>query len=67
MCIRDRFKPAYVRENVATWVQEVNRLTTIAETPPHAAYAAFTHGLASKWTLLAHTVPVTGDFLEDAI
>ena len=53
----DAFKEKYVREKVATWVEEVERLTRIAESQPHAAYAAFTHGLASKWTFLACTVP----------
>ena len=66
----EEFKQAYVREKVATWVQGVDQLTTVAETQPHAAYAAFTHGLASKWTFLTRIVPDTGDLfqpLEDAI
>ena len=40
----------YVQEKVAVWVCEVERLTQFAATQPHAMYAAFTHGLASKWT-----------------
>ena len=42
----------------------------IAELQLHAAYAAFTHGLASKWTFLARTVPDMSHLfqpLEDAI
>ena len=66
----DAFKEEYVREKVATWVEEVKRLTLIAESQPHAAYAAFTHGLASKWTFLARTIPdISNHFqpLEDVI
>ena len=66
----DAFREEYVREKVATWVEEVERLTRIAESQPHAAYAAFTHGLASKWTFLAHTVPDISNLfqpLEDVI
>ena len=33
------------------------RLTHFASTQPHAAYATFTHGLASKWTFIARTIP----------
>ena len=45
---------AYLQEKVATWAQEVDQLNVITESEPHAAYAAFTHCLASKWTFLAH-------------
>lgn len=43
----EAFKEAYVREKVATWVQELNDQTRIAMSQPHAAYAAFSHGLAA--------------------
>ena len=36
------------------WVKEVEQLSKIAETQPHTAYTAFTHGLASKWNYLLH-------------
>jgi len=31
-------------------VNEVEKLSKITITQPHAAYAAFTHGLSSKWS-----------------
>ena len=34
------------------WVKELENLCKIAETQPHAAYAAFTHGLSSRWNYL---------------
>ena len=33
------------------------KLSSFALTQPHAAYAAFVHGLVGKWTYLARTVP----------
>ena len=66
----ENFKEQYIKEKVSAWVEEIDRLTLIAESQPHAAYAAFTHGLASKWTFLARTVPDISHLfqpLEDAI
>jgi len=40
------FVRQYVKRKVEYWVNEVEKLSKIAETQPHAAYAAFTHGLA---------------------
>lgn len=51
------FVECYVQHKVSGWVKEVERLSSNAETQPHAAYAAFTHGLTSKWTYLARTIP----------
>ena len=39
-------------------------LSTFAVTQPHAAYAAFTHGLTSRWTFLARTTPNIGNLLQ---
>ena len=64
------FREKYVKDKVATWVEEIDRLTSIAESQPHAAYAALTHGLASKWTYLSRTVPDISHLfqpLEEAI
>ena len=32
-----------------SWLKELKTLCEIAKSQPHAAYAAFTHGLCSKW------------------
>ena len=39
-------------------------LANIAASQPHAAYTAFTHGPASKWTFLARTIPDIADLLQ---
>ena len=46
------FVRQYVKRKVECWVNEVEKLSKFAETQPHAAYAAFTHGLSSKWNYL---------------
>ena len=53
----------YMKDKVNTWCTELELLSTIAKTQPHAAYAAFTHGLTSKWTFLTRTVPNIGPLL----
>ena len=55
---------------MSEWVNTVERLSTIAHSQPHAAYAAFTHGLMSKWTYLTRTMSNVGDLfsqLEEVI
>ena len=47
----------YLKKKVEGWAQELNQLASIAANNPHAAYAAFTHGLSSQWTFLARTIP----------
>ena len=64
------FVNSYVQQKVAKWTQEVEELSNIAITQPHAAYSAFTHGLISKWTYLSRTIPDIESHmkpLEDAI
>ena len=46
----------HVENTIAPLVQQLSRLSEIAKTQPHAAYAALTHGLASKWTFLCRTM-----------
>ena len=44
-------------------------LSEIGTTQPHAAFAALTHGLSSKWSYVIQTTPNIGDLLQplDAI
>jgi len=51
-------------------VTEIEKLSQIAAFQPQAAYAAFTHGLTSRWTFLMQTGPDIKELLhplEDAI
>ena len=47
----------HTEKKVNEWMSCVNQLTDIARTQPHAAFAALTHGLMSKWTYLSRTTP----------
>ena len=51
-------------------MEEVKRLAIIAESQPHAAYVALSHGVTSRWTYLSWTVGNISDLvqpLENAI
>ena len=58
------FTESYVQNKVSEWVHEIEQLSSFAVTQPHAAYAAFTHGLTSRWTFLARTTPNIGNLLQ---
>ena len=58
------FTISHVQEKVGQWTQELENLATIAMTQPHAAYAAFTHGLTSKWSYLTRTTRDVSSLLQ---
>ena len=45
-------------------MKELENLVTIALTQPHAAHAALTHGLSSKWSFLTCTIHGIGPLLQ---
>ena len=57
------FVESYVQQKVSEWVHEMET-SSIAITQPHAAYAALTHGLSSRWTYLARTIPNIADLFK---
>ena len=61
---KQTFIESYVQRKVTTWIDELERLSSIAITQPHAAFAAFTHGLTSRWTYLARTTPNIADLIK---
>ena len=46
------FLQQYVERKVNGWVKEIDKLSNFARTQPHAVYAAYTHGLSSRWNYL---------------
>ena len=58
------FSELYVNCKVERWSEELLLLSSIAQTHPQAAYAAFTHGMASKWVYLARTMENIGSLLQ---
>ena len=53
-----QFVENFVRNKVSEWSADLSTLATIALTQPHAAFAAFTHGLSSR---LSYLCRVTND------
>ena len=49
------FIDEFVSEKIAQWSTELHLLSAIAQAQPHAAFAALTHGLLSKWSYLSCT------------
>ena len=60
------FVEAYVGLQVDKWVLEIERLASIASSQPHAAYTAFTHGLAASWNYVSCIILNIGD-LPDSV
>ena len=52
-----RLSKQFVDEAVTKWVNEINKLSEIALTEPHAAYTAFIHGVRHKYTYMMSTIP----------
>ena len=60
----------YFEGKVQEWSAEVLLLAKVAESQPHAAYAALTHGLSTRWCFVFCTIPDIAEFmqpLEDVI
>ena len=57
------FIASFVDEKVSLWKKELALLSDISVTQPHAAYAAFVHGVVSKWNYLVRCIPDLCDSL----
>ena len=60
----NKHKDKFVNSKVAEWVNEIILLGKIAQTEPHVAYAAFTHGLRHKYTYIMRTIPNISQHLK---
>ena len=58
------FIETHVKYREKEWVDELNQLSDIARTHPHAAYCAYIHGLKEKWLYLARTTMNISDLLQ---
>ena len=57
-------KENYVTDKVITWIEEVNKLSEIACTQPHAAYSAFIHDIHHRFTYTMRTIPDIAHLLK---
>ena len=58
------FTELHVKNKVEKWSEELLHFSAIGQTHPQAAYAAFTHGLVSRWTYLTRTIENIGPLLQ---
>ena len=58
------YAESYAQSKIAIWEKKLTSLYNIAISQPHAAYAAFTHGLAHKWNFWSRTITNIGHFLQ---
>ena len=66
----DEFKNSYIDEKVTDWCNNITKLSKIAHSQPHAAFAAFIHGEQHKYTYFMRTIPGINENLkplDDAI
>jgi len=54
----------FLENKVACWSKDLELLSEITASQPHAAYSAFTHGMMSKWSYLSRIFPDIGDHLQ---
>ena len=58
------FVEQYAQAKVARWVDQLDRLSVIAQSDPQAGYSAYVHGFQNSWIYLARCVPGIGDLLQ---
>ena len=58
------FVSSFVNHKVSVWKHELEVLVDISVTQLHVAYAAFTHGVISRWNYLVRCIPDIGDLLS---
>ena len=44
-----------MEQKIAEWVEKIKQLSSIAQSEPQAAFAAFTHSVASEWLFFLTT------------
>ena len=57
------FKRIFTKNLVDKWVLELQELSKIAKTEPHAAYSNFVFSFKIKWNYYMRTIPNLSDYL----
>ena len=58
------FVVSFVTQKISLWKQELTIVSDVSVSQPHVAYAAFVHGVISKWNYLSVEVAHLEDFLQ---
>ena len=60
----EAFRNEFASRKLKSWCKEIVRLSQVALSHPHAAFAAYVHGQTSKWTYISRTIPGISHLLE---
>ena len=58
------FTEEYVSQKVQEWTRQILKLSEVAIFQPHAAHAAYVHGLSYRWSYLIRTISDIEDLLQ---
>ena len=51
------FKNKFINNLVDDWIEEIQTLSKISQTEPHAAYSAYINGMQNKYIFFMRTIP----------
>ena len=60
----NEFKQTYINEKVTKWCDRLNKLSEVAKSQPHVAYAAYIHGEQHRYTYFIRTIMDIGVNLQ---
>ena len=60
----EKYVNGFLTGKVDQWSKELKMLSVVAASQPHAAFAAFTHGMTRKWIHRSWTIPNIGHQLQ---
>ena len=58
------FLTKFAESKISEWTREIERLSDFARSQPHAAFAAFCHGVCHRWTYVTRVVPIAEECLQ---
>ena len=62
--LAQRVLKTHIDEKVSEWCQRLSKLSDIAKSQPHVAYAAYTHGEQHRYTYFMRTLANISENLE---
>jgi len=60
----EEFILKYLQEKIVHWAKQMEVLSDIAKTQPHAAHAGFVHGVRNKWYYCQRTMRQVGALMQ---
>ena len=54
----EAFEQEFLQQKLQDWISDLRKLSIIAESQPHAAYSAYSHGLSFRWNYFLGLYPL---------